>query len=48
MKQAAATAPLKKPDAGGAVYICTMGDCSGPRTPGGRCPKCGMNLIEKK
>jgi|CXWL01.1.fsa_nt_gi hypothetical protein len=46
--QAAAAPPLKKPEAGGAVFICTMGDYSGPRTPDGRCPKCGMNLIEKK
>lgn len=46
--QAAAAAPLKKPETGGAVFICTMGDYSGPRTPDGRCPKCGMKLIEKK
>lgn len=46
--QQPAAAPLKKPEAAGAVYICSMGDYSGPRTPDGRCPKCGMNLIEKK
>lgn len=46
--QQTAAAPLKKPEAAGAVYVCSMGDYSGPRTPDGRCPKCGMNLIEKK
>lgn len=46
--QQTAAAPLKKTEAAGAVYVCSMGDYSGPRTPDGRCPKCGMNLIEKK
>ena len=46
--QQTGAAPLKKPEAAGAVYVCSMGDYSGPRTPDGRCPKCGMNLIEKK
>lgn len=46
--QKAAAPPLKKSGAGGAVFICPMGDYSGPKTPDGRCPKCGMNLIEKK
>lgn len=26
------------------VYACPMGDYRGPKTPDGRCPKCGMNL----
>lgn len=46
--QETAAAPLKRPEAAGAVFVCPMGDYSGPRTPDGRCPKCGMNLIEKK
>lgn len=29
------------------VYVCPMGDYSGPRTGDGRCPKCGMNLQKK-
>lgn len=45
---ATAAPPLKKAEPGGAVYFCHMGDYTGPRTPNGRCPKCGMNLIEKK
>lgn len=35
-------------EAKAAVYVCSMGDYSGPKTPDGRCPKCGMKLIEKK
>lgn len=35
-------------DAKAAVYVCPMGDYSGPMTKDGRCPKCGMKLIEKK
>lgn len=27
-----------------ATYVCPMGDYSGPNTPDGRCPKCGMDL----
>lgn len=46
--QQAVAAPLKKPEAAGAVFVCAMGDYSGPRTADGRCPKCGMTLIEKK
>lgn len=34
-------------EAKAAVYVCPMGDYSGPKTPNGRCPKCGMRLIEK-
>lgn len=45
---ATAAPPLKKAEPGGAVYFCHMGDYTGPRTPNGRCPKCGMNLMEKK
>jgi TusA-related sulfurtransferase len=37
--EAASPAP-----AGQAVYACPMGDYEGPRTPDGRCPKCGMDL----
>lgn len=31
-----------------AVWVCTMGDYSGPKTADGKCPKCGMDLVEKK
>lgn len=30
------------------VFLCSMGCYSGPRTKDGRCPKCGMDLAEKK
>ena len=30
------------------VWYCSMGDYSGPKTADGKCPKCGMDLIEKK
>jgi hypothetical protein len=46
--RAASAAPLRKAGAGEAVFICAMGDYSGPRTQDGKCPKCGMNLVEKK
>lgn len=42
---AAAPAPA---GAKAGVWACPMGDYSGPRTKDGRCPKCGMNLSEKK
>lgn len=35
-------------DAKTAVYVCAMGDYSGPMTKDGRCPKCGMALSLKK
>ncbi len=41
----------KKPVAAKAVqatWVCPMGDYSGPRTADGKCPKCGMDLVEKK
>lgn len=31
-----------------AVYVCPMGEYSGPKTKDGRCPKCGMALSLKK
>ncbi len=31
-----------------AVWVCPMGDYSGPKTTDGKCPKCGMDLAEKK
>jgi hypothetical protein len=31
-----------------AVWVCPMGDYSGPKTADGKCPKCGMDLVEKK
>jgi hypothetical protein len=31
-----------------AVWVCPMGDYSGPKTKDGKCPKCGMDLVEKK
>jgi hypothetical protein len=30
------------------VWVCPMGDYSGPKTADGKCPKCGMDLVEKK
>ena len=30
------------------VWACPMGDYSGPKTADGKCPKCGMDLVEKK
>ena len=30
------------------VWYCSMGDYTGPKTADGKCPKCGMDLIEKK
>lgn len=45
---AAAASSLKKPEAGGALFVCPMGDYSGPKTSDGTCPKCGMKLVEKK
>jgi len=40
----------KKPSkvAAQAVWVCPMGDYSGPKTADGKCPKCGMDLTEKK
>lgn len=31
-----------------AAWVCPMGDYSGPKTADGKCPKCGMDLVEKK
>lgn len=30
------------------TWVCPMGDYSGPKTANGKCPKCGMDLVEKK
>lgn len=46
--QASAAAPLKRLETSAGVFVCPMGEYSGPRTKDGRCPKCGMNLVEKK
>ncbi len=43
---------IKKKSAGPkkemAVWVCPMGDYSGPKTADGKCPKCGMELEIKK
>ncbi len=31
-----------------ATWVCPMGDYSGPKTKDGKCPTCGMDLVEKK
>lgn len=46
--QAASAPPLKRLETAAGVFVCPMGDYSGPKTRNGRCPKCGMELIEKK
>ncbi|OGR91376.1 MAG: hypothetical protein A2V88_16845 [Elusimicrobia bacterium RBG_16_66_12] len=46
--QAAPAASLKRLETAAGVFVCPMGDYSGPKTADGRCPKCGMNLVEKK
>ncbi|MCR4295823.1 MAG: hypothetical protein NUW21_09835 [Elusimicrobia bacterium] len=43
-----AAAPAKAGRGDAAVYACSMGDYSGPRTKDGRCPKCGMALTLKQ
>ena len=30
------------------VWVCPMGDYSGAKTKDGKCPTCGMDLVEKK
>jgi rubrerythrin len=30
------------------TWVCPMGHYSGPKTSDGKCPKCGMGLVEKK
>ncbi|HJT24717.1 MAG TPA: heavy metal-binding domain-containing protein [bacterium] len=30
------------------TWVCPMGDYSGPKTASGKCPKCGMDLVQKK
>lgn len=47
-QQAAAVPALQRPEAASAVFVCPMGDYTGPKTQDGRCPKCGMSLTEKK
>lgn len=44
-KKAKKTAKKKE---AAAVWVCPMGDYSGPKTADGKCPKCGMDLVEKK
>jgi hypothetical protein len=44
-KKAKKKAAVKKVQA---VWVCPMGDYSGPKTADGKCPKCGMDLVEKK
>ena len=29
------------------VYVCPMGDYTGPKTKDGSCPKCGMSLLKR-
>ena len=36
----------KKQAAQGKIYVCPMGDYQGDKP--GKCPKCGMDLVEKK
>ena len=36
----------KKPAAAGKIYACPMGDYQGDKP--GKCPKCGMDLVEKQ
>ncbi len=49
-----ATAKVKKSKkkaakpAAQSVWVCPMGDYSGPKTADGKCPKCGMDLVQKK
>lgn len=31
-----------------AIWVCPMGDYSGPKKADGKCPKCEMDLVEKK
>ena len=31
-----------------AVWACPMGHYSGPKTADGKCPTCGMDLVQKK
>lgn len=38
----------KKKAASKVVWVCPMGDYSGPRTKDGKCPKCGMDLVKSK
>ena len=58
-KPAAATTPMAKSKAkkakkkaavkkAASTWYCSMGDYSGPKTADGKCPNCGMALIEKK
>ncbi len=46
VKKAKKKAAVKKMEK--AVWVCPMGDYSGPKTADGKCPKCGMDLVEKK
>ncbi len=38
----------KKKSATKLVWVCPMGDYSGPQTKDGKCPKCGMNLVKEE
>ncbi len=44
-KKAKKKAAVKK---AASIWYCSMGDYTGPKTADGKCPKCGMDLIEKK
>lgn len=46
--QAAVSSDAAAGNAGQAVWVCPMGDYSGPKTADGKCPKCGMDLVQKK
>ena len=46
-KKASKAKKLKKPVVQ-STWVCPMGDYSGPKTADGKCPKCGMDLVEKK
>ena len=44
----AATSQVSSSTAAQSTWVCPMGDYSGPKTANGKCPKCGMDLVEKK
>jgi rubrerythrin len=40
--------PSAKVESPKTVWVCPMGDYSGAKTADGKCPSCGMDLVEKK
>ena len=44
----AGTSQAPSSTAAQSTWVCPMGDYSGPKTANGKCPKCGMDLVEKK